>query len=165
MTFGAVDIVGLAETFATGFPSFYPPDPELFQKWGERVPDTPGELPAKDTILGALAEKAREHHVWIQAGSVMETDDEGGIHNTAVLLDDDGRFVGKYTKVQPWTPEPPYARATLPVFETPIGVIGMNICYDGSFPEISRILALKGAEIIFRPSEMNDPLNARGWEW
>jgi predicted amidohydrolase len=162
---GTVDIVGLAETFATGFPSFYPPDREVFAEWGERLPDTPGEYPAKSTILGVLSEKAREHRVWIQAGSILETDADGEIQNTAVLLDDEGRFVGKYTKVQPWTPEPPYARATLPVFDTPLGVIGMNICYDGSFPEISRILALKGAEIIFRPSEMNDPLNARGWEW
>jgi predicted amidohydrolase len=40
------------------------------------------------------------------------------------------------------------------VYETPLGTIGMIICYDGDFPELSRLLAVKGAEIIVRVSAL-----------
>jgi beta-ureidopropionase len=40
------------------------------------------------------------------------------------------------------------------VYETALGSIGMIICYDGDFPELSRLLAVKGAEIILRPSAL-----------
>ena len=40
------------------------------------------------------------------------------------------------------------------VFETALGSIGMILCYDGDFPELSRLLAVKGAEIIVRPSAL-----------
>jgi predicted amidohydrolase len=45
------------------------------------------------------------------------------------------------------------------VYETPIGRIGMQICYDWRFPEITRILALQGAEIIAHPT--NSPVASR----
>jgi len=41
------------------------------------------------------------------------------------------------------------------VFRTALGDIGMMICYDGDFPELSRLLAVKGAEIIVRPSALH----------
>jgi predicted amidohydrolase len=40
------------------------------------------------------------------------------------------------------------------VFETALGSIGMILCYDGDFPELSRLLAVKGAEVIVRPSAL-----------
>lgn len=159
-----IDIIALPEVFTTGFPPLFPVDMDLWCKWAERFPETYGELPKESPTLMALSEKAREHKVFIQAGSILEIDREGNLHNTAALLDDEGRFLGKYSKVQPWTPEPG-GREVFPVIDTEIGKIGMNICYDGSFPEISRILGLKGAEIIFRPSEMNDPLSSQGHDW
>jgi|GEM_PF-598370 len=160
-----IDVVALPETFTTGFPDMYRGDSEEFLLWAERLPSEPGERPDPGTTLGVLAEIAQEREIFIQAGTILEADDEGRIHNTAALLDDQGRFLGKYSKLQPWVPEPGGTRDLFTVCDTTIGVIGMNVCYDGSFPEISRILSLKGAEIIFRPSEINDPLTAMGWEW
>ena len=159
-----VDIVALPEVFATGFPPLYPVDMDLWKQWGERLPDKVGEEPIESPTLMRLSAKAKEHNIFIQAGSILELDTEGNFHNTACLLDNHGRFLGKYSKVQPWTPEPG-GREVFPVIDTENRKIGMNICYDGSFPEISRILALKGAEIIFRPSEWNDPLSSEGLDW
>lgn len=159
-----VDIVALPEVFATGFPPLFPVDIDEWKKWSEPLPDKVGVLPKESPTLMALSEKCREHNIFIQAGSILELDEKNGFHNSAVLLDNNGYFQGKYSKVQPWTPEPG-GREEFPVIDTEIGNIGMNICYDGSFPEISRILALKGAEIIFRPSEWNDPFSSEGLDW
>lgn len=76
------------------------------------------------------------------------------IYNTAVLIDRDGRLVGKYRKVNlPYdefedgiTPGSEY-----PVFQTDFGKVGMMICWDSQFPDAARALALQGAEIILMP--------------
>ncbi len=77
----------------------------------------------------------------------------GVIYNTAVLLSPKG-LVGKYRKAQLPThsvfEEKRYFRPgyQFPVFETDIGRLGLIICYDIFFPEISRLLRLKGAQFI-----------------
>ncbi|UCE43569.1 MAG: carbon-nitrogen hydrolase family protein [Candidatus Bathyarchaeota archaeon] len=77
----------------------------------------------------------------------------GVIYNTAVLLGPKG-FIGKYRKMQLPThsvfEEKRYFRPgyQLPVFETDIGRLGLTICYDIFFPEIFRLLRLKGAQFI-----------------
>lgn len=78
---------------------------------------------------------------------------QGIIYNTAVLLGPDG-YVGKYRKMYLPThsvfEEKRYFRLgyQAPVFETNIGTLGMIICYDVFFPEVSRLLRLKGARLI-----------------
>lgn len=92
---------------------------------------------------------------------VLETRGEL-LHNTAVLIGPGG-VVGRYRKshiacigadcfTSPG--DEPYE-----VYETPIGRIGMQICYDWRFPEITRVLALQGAEVIVHPT--NSPVAAR----
>ncbi|UCC33498.1 MAG: carbon-nitrogen hydrolase family protein [Candidatus Bathyarchaeota archaeon] len=77
----------------------------------------------------------------------------GVIYNTAVLLGPKG-LIGKYRKMQLPThsvfEEKRYFRPgyQLPVFETDIGKLGLTICYDMFFPEISRLLRLKGVQLI-----------------
>lgn len=79
---------------------------------------------------------------------------DGGCENTAFLIDPDGEIIGSYAKTHPVGDE----RATLrrgnqyPVFDTPLGKIGVCICYDACFPEVLRLLALGGAELILIPA-------------
>jgi predicted amidohydrolase len=86
------------------------------------------------------------------------------IYNTAVLLGPDGRLVGRYRKVC----LPPKEAAggvspghEYPVFDTPLGRVGMMVCYDGFFPEVARQLAANGAEVIAWPVWGCNPLLAR----
>ncbi|GAV25691.1 nitrilase [Carboxydothermus islandicus] len=82
------------------------------------------------------------------------------IYNSAVLIDDEGQTLGVYRKTHPFPTERIGGGGwTTPgeepvVVKTKLGDIGMIICYDGDFPELSRVLALKGAEIIVRPSAL-----------
>ncbi len=99
--------------------------------------------------LGALAKKLRSY---IVAG-IYERDRQV-VYNTAVLVGRDGRLVGKYRKThlprEEWeagiTPGNEY-----PVFETDFGKVGLTICWDLQFPEPSRAMALKGAELLLLP--------------
>ncbi|HHY39307.1 MAG TPA: carbon-nitrogen hydrolase [Clostridia bacterium] len=84
---------------------------------------------------------------------------DGVYFNTAVVYDADGSYLGKYRKSH--IPEGPqyiekyyFTPGDLgyPVFKTKFCTIGVLICWDEWFPEPSRILALKGADIIFYPS-------------
>jgi predicted amidohydrolase len=78
------------------------------------------------------------------------------LYNSAVLVGPTG-LIGKYRKIHLFLNEKDIflpGDSGLPVFNTPIGYIGLLICFDWIFPEVWRILALKGADIICHPSNL-----------
>jgi predicted amidohydrolase len=99
--------------------------------------------------LAGVAEACRVADAWAVVGAIERDGDL--LHNSLFLVGPE-RIVGRYRKIHTLclgvdrftTPgsEPP------PVFETPLGRIGLNICYDGSFPETGRALKLGGAQLI-----------------
>ncbi|WP_263262922.1 nitrilase family protein [Pseudomonas sp. RIT-PI-S] len=91
---------------------------------------------------------ARKHGVYLAAG-IAERDGMR-LYDCAVLLGPEG-FIGKYRKAHLWNCEKLWfcpGDLGFPVFETPIGRIGLMICWDLWFPEVPRLLALQGADII-----------------
>jgi len=97
---------------------------------------------------------AKQNDVYIIYGMVEKTPRAGAVlHNTAVLTSPEGT-IGRYRKMYLPThsvfEEKRYFRQghDIPVYSTDIGRIGMVICYDIFFPETSRLLRLKGAELI-----------------
>ena len=90
---------------------------------------------------------------------VYEEAAPGVCFNTAVVIDADGAELGKYRKMH--IPDGPQYHEKFyftpgnlgyPVWKTAFGTIGVAICWDEWFPEVARILALRGAEILFYPS-------------
>lgn len=93
-------------------------------------------------------EFASKHQIYLAAG-VNEVDGRQ-LFNTAVLIGPYG-FIGKYRKAHLWNLEKLWftpGNTGFPVFDTPIGRIGMLICWDIWFPEVPRILSQQGADII-----------------
>ena len=96
---------------------------------------------------------AREHGVHVVFGMPEESEVKGVIHNTAVFVGPKG-LVGRYRKIHLPThsvfEERRYYRPgqEASVFKTDIGVIGLSICYDLYFPELTRLQALQGAELV-----------------
>lgn len=88
-----------------------------------------------------------------------------GVENTAVLIDDEGEIVGRYSKTHPVGDERKYLQRgeDYPVWETKLGRIGVVICYDVCFPETVRILALKGAELVLVPSAWRASYYFKEW--
>ncbi|HEY0186431.1 MAG TPA: nitrilase family protein [Cellulomonas sp.] len=102
--------------------------------------------------IAAWAGLAAQTGTWI-CGGFTELDGDR-VFNSAALVGPDG-VVGVYRKVHLWNDEKRlYSPGDLgfPVFETPIGRIGMMICYDAWFPESMRSLGLAGADLICAPS-------------
>lgn len=77
----------------------------------------------------------------------------------AVFIDSNGIIKSKYLKTHLYDKESKFFSKgqDFPVFDTPIGKIGMMICYDLEFPEVARILSLKGAELILIPTSNMSP--------
>jgi len=96
---------------------------------------------------------AKEHGVHIIFGMPEESEVKGVIHNTAVFVGPRG-LIGRYRKIHLPThsvfEERRYYRPgqEAPVFKTDIGTIGLNICYDLYFPELTRLQALQGAQLV-----------------
>ena len=103
-------------------------------------------------VCSILSAKAARYSMYVIAG-VLENRD-GYLYNTAVIFDRGGRLVGQYDKTHPTMGEM-YSGfscgASYPVFDLDFGRIGIHICYDEWFPEVSRLFACKGAEILFLP--------------
>ncbi len=114
------------------------------------------EVPGKST--SALGELAHELGVVIIA-SLFEKRTAGVYHNTAAIIDANGRLLGKYRKMH--IPDDPlyhekfyFAPGDLGfrAWKTARGRIGVCVCWDQWYPEAARLTALRGAEIIFYPT-------------
>jgi predicted amidohydrolase len=108
--------------------------------------------PLDGATVRFLAEVARRYRVYLVAG-ILERDGDV-VYNTAVLLDRDGRTAGSYRKVSLPREEIDGGVTpgdAFPTFEADFGRIGIMICWDVTFPEAARALAMDGAEVILMP--------------
>ncbi len=129
----------------------------------EPVPDGP--------TIRLMQDLARQHHVAIVV-PIYEVEQEGIYYNTAAVIDNQGRYLGKYRKshipqVAPGFWEKFYFRPGnlgYPVFDLGFARIGVYICYDRHFPEGARALGLNGAEIVFNPSATVAGLSEYLWK-
>lgn len=134
-------------------------------KWYQTAEPVPGPTTER---LAAYAKKYK----MVMVIPVYEEAIEGVYYNTAAVVDADGSYLGKFRKIQiphtwPGFWEKFYFKPGnlgFPVFETAYAKIGIFICYDRHFPECARVLALKGAEILFNPSATTTGKSQYLWE-
>lgn len=111
-----------------------------------------GSVTADGPEFAAIADACRSTDVWTIVSAIERAD--GGVYNSAFLIGPDG-IAGRYRKVHTLClGADRFARRgdEFRVWDLPIGRIGINICYDGTFPESSRILKLLGAQLIVLPT-------------
>lgn len=106
-----------------------------------------------------LRELAADLGIWLVPGSVCERGPEGQLFNTQLVLSPDGGLAGYYRKIFPWRPFEPYdpGERFTTVDLDGIGRVGLNICYDAWFPEVTRQLAWMGAEVILNVVKTTTP--------
>lgn len=109
-------------------------------------------------ITYEIQNAAAKYGVYIVWPSYERGEERGVVYNSAFLIDRTGKIIGTYRKTHPFPGEHvDYGNWTTPgktaeAYDTDLGKIGMIICYDGDFPDLSTTIALKGAEIIVRPA-------------
>lgn len=101
-----------------------------------------------------LISKCKEQHVHMVSGFNERENDV--LYNSTILIGPEG-YIGSYRKLHLFMKEKDYFKPGnkgLPVFDIGLCTIGMLICFDWIFPEVWRILALQGADIICHPSNL-----------
>ena len=106
-----------------------------------------------------LKQLAKDLNIWLVPGSVCERGPEGQLFNTQLVLSPDGELAGYYRKISPWRPFEPYDPGDrFTTVDLPgIGRVGLNICYDAWYPEVSRQLAWMGADVILNVVKTTTP--------
>jgi deaminated glutathione amidase len=143
------ELIVLPESVTTGFT----PALDRHALW-DLVSDLPGPM------LDPFAKVAAELGVHLVLGSYQRGPERGIVFNAAVVLGADGDLLGIYRKTHPFGGERADRGGWVTpgddvlVVDTDIGKIGVIICFDGDYPELSRITAIKGAEILCRPSAL-----------
>ena len=116
-----------------------------------------------NTLINKMSEVAKNHKVVLPI-SFFEKDNNAYFNSIAVI-DADGKVLGKYRKshipdgagyLEKYYFNP--GDTGFKVWETAFGKIGIGICWDQWFPEAARIMALKGAEILFYPTAIGDEI-------
>ena len=122
-----------------------------------------------------MSDAARSCGRYLIAGSMPERDPQGRIYNTAYVFAPDGRILAKHRKMHLFDiavkggqyfreSETLTAGDEVTLFDTEFGRFGVMICYDIRFPELARLMALRGAEMIFVPACFNMTTGPAHWE-
>jgi len=150
--------------------------PENFAYMGPEEARLAGAETLEGPTLGAIREVARRRGIFVLAGSIAERVDEPRkTANTSALVADDGSIVAAYRKIHLFDVSIPdgarYAESEVVVpgdkaviAPTSLGRIGLTVCYDLRFPELFRMLAGLGAEVIAIPSAFTLFTGKDHWE-
>jgi predicted amidohydrolase len=130
---------------------------------------------ADDAALAAVRDAAREHGIWVHLGSLALKGDSGKFVNRAFVIDRLGDIRARYDKIhlfdvdlptgESWRESAVYRggeKAVL-VRDTPVGSLGLTICYDLRFPALFERLSEAGAEVIAVPAAFTVPTGNAHW--
>ncbi|MCQ4346093.1 carbon-nitrogen hydrolase family protein [Pseudomonas stutzeri] len=155
--------------------------PENFAAMGRRDLAALGraELAGEGPLLPWLTACARELGLWLVAGTLPlppEGRPDGKPHACSLLIDSDGRIAARYDKLHLFDVEVADSRGSyresddflhgerLVLADTPVGRLGLTVCYDLRFPELYGALRAAGAELISAPSAFTAVTGAAHWE-
>ena len=153
--------------------------PENFAFIGMRDQDKldVAEADGAGPVQSFLQDTARELRMWILAGTInIQGASRGRVANASVLLDHEGKRVARYDKIHLFDVSIPgrneqYRESNhvtpgrqVVVADTPVGRLGMSVCYDMRFPELYRELVSQGAEWLVMPAAFTVPTGRAHWE-
>ncbi len=129
---------------------------------------------ANDPVLAAVCAAAAEYGLWVHLGSLLVRREDGKLANRGFVIDGSGVVRARYDKLhlfdvdlpngESWRESATYtAGDNAVVVETPVGALGLSICYDLRFPDLFRALTGTGAEILAVPAAFTRPTGMAHW--
>lgn len=153
--------------------------PENFPFLGLRDADkrAVAEPEGSGPIQDFLASTAQRLALWIVAGTIpLRAGEDGRVAAASVVYDAAGKRVARYDKIHLFDVDIPgraerYRESAhvapgrkVVVVDTPVGRVGLSVCYDVRFPELYRQLSAAGAQILTVPSAFTSPTGRAHWE-
>lgn len=139
----------------------------------DNAPEAVESIPGYTT--DRLVAMAKKYGMWIHGGSIREENNGHKPYNTTVLISSAGEMITKYRKIHLFDVEIDggpnikesdriKAGSEIVTAKTELGTLGFSICYDIRFPEIYRLMALSGAQVIFTPANFTYTTGEAHWE-
>ena len=129
---------------------------------------------ADNPVLAATREAAARHSMWIALGSLAVVNDNGRWANRSLLIDDQGQVTARYDKMhmfdvdlasgESWRESNAYEPgAEVVSAETPVGTLGLTVCYDIRFPALFEALGQRRCDVIAIPAAFTVPTGKAHW--
>lgn len=150
--------------------------PEVWTYLGPSEGNYDAAEPLTGPTLSRVADRARRHGVYLHAGSVLErVEGDPRLRNTSAVFGPDGSLIASYRKIHLFDvvldgvatyqeSETVAAGEEIVTFDIDGFTVGLATCYDLRFPELFRILALRGAEMIVLPAAFTMTTGKDHWE-
>lgn len=150
--------------------------PEVWTYLGPDAGQDAAAEPVPGPLTDRLGAKARQHGIYLHAGSILErVEGEPRLFNTSVVFDPAGDLIATYRKIHLFDVDldgdTSYRESDsiapgdeIVTFDLDGTTVGLAICYDLRFPELFRILALQGAEMILLPAAFTMTTGKDHWE-
>ncbi|HYL03704.1 MAG TPA: carbon-nitrogen hydrolase family protein [Steroidobacteraceae bacterium] len=153
--------------------------PENFSFMGLRDADkrAVAEAEGSGPVQQFLADHARRLRLWIVGGTIpLKSGADGRVAAASLVYDSDGTRAARYDKIHLFDVDIPgraesYREsahvapgAEAQVLDTPVGRLGLSVCYDVRFPELYRRLSARGAQLLAVPSAFTAPTGRAHWE-
>ena len=134
------------------------------------------KVEGEDEVLAAVRGAAREAGIWVHLGSLAIKGEGGKLVNRGFVIDDKGEVRARYDKIhlfdvdlptgESWRESALYSagRDAVVVPGTPVGKLGLTICYDLRFPALFERLSEAGAEVIALPAAFTVPTGRAHWQ-
>jgi predicted amidohydrolase len=169
-------VAAIGEAAAGGAAMLFTPEMSgLLDRDGERArPKVRSE--EDDLVLAACRGAARKAGIWVHLGSLAVLSDGDKLANRSFVIDERGEVRGRYDKMhlfdvdlptgESWRESATYRPGSGPVVVrgTPVGNLGLTICYDLRFPALFAALAEAGADCIAVPAAFTVPTGRAHWE-
>jgi predicted amidohydrolase len=129
----------------------------------------------EDPVLAACCEAAERHHLWLHIGSLAVLTESGKVANRSFVIDREGKVRATYDKIhlfdvdlptgESWRESNVYSPGSnvVVVNGTPVGKLGLTICYDLRFPGLFARLAESDADVIAVPAAFTVPTGKAHW--
>jgi len=129
----------------------------------------------EDGVLAACRAAAKEHDIWVHLGSLAVRVDDGKVANRGFVIDRNGKIQARYDKIhlfdvdlptgESWRESAVYraGESAAAVNGTPVGKLGLTICYDLRFPMLFARLAEADADVIAVPAAFTVPTGKAHW--
>jgi predicted amidohydrolase len=129
----------------------------------------------EDAVLAACREAAKSHNIWLHIGSLAVLVDDGKVANRGFVIDREGQIRSRYDKIhlfdvdlpsgESWRESATYSagKGVALVNGTPVGKLGLTICYDLRFPTLFARLAEADADVIAVPAAFTVPTGRAHW--